>query len=122
MPARWCPTRRGFSVRTHTSGARFDADRVQKCNPAGENRLSSRLRRRLPGEGLGQVPGVDQGEIGALAQVRTGGVGRIAQENDVPKGMLDVHWGDVAYNIALAASGGLAELVARGATAPRGTS
>jgi hypothetical protein len=49
-------------------------------------------------------------------------IGTVAQENDVPKGMLDVHWGDVAYNIALAASGGLAELVARGAPAPRGTS
>jgi hypothetical protein len=49
-------------------------------------------------------------------------IGTVAQENDVPKGILDGHWGDVAYNVALAASGGLAELVARGTPAPRGTS
>lgn len=45
-------------------------------------------------------------------------IGTVGQENDVPKGLLDGPWGDVAYNIALAAGDGLMQLVARGAPPP----
>jgi hypothetical protein len=45
-------------------------------------------------------------------------LGTVAQENDVPKGELDGPWGDVAYNVAVAASGGLMQLVARAAPPP----
>lgn len=44
-----------------------------------------------------------------------GEVGTVAQENDIPPGRLDGPWGDVAYSIAIAAEGGVAELVDRGA-------
>ncbi len=42
-------------------------------------------------------------------------IGTAGQENDVPRGLLDGPWGDLAYNIALAAGDGLMQLVARGA-------
>lgn len=49
-------------------------------------------------------------------------IGTVGQENDVPKGLLDGPWGDVAYSVALAAGDGLAQLVARGAPERKGTS
>ncbi len=49
-------------------------------------------------------------------------IGTVGQENDVPRGMLDGPWGDLAYNIAIAAGDGLAQLIARGGPAPRGSS
>lgn len=49
-------------------------------------------------------------------------IGTVGLENDVPKGMLDGPWGDLAYNVALAAGDGIAQLVARGAPDRRGTS
>lgn len=42
-------------------------------------------------------------------------IGTVGQENDVPRGMLDEAWGEIAYNVAVAASEGLAQLIARGA-------
>jgi hypothetical protein len=47
-------------------------------------------------------------------------IGTVGQENDVPKGLLDGPWGDVAYSVAIAAADGLAQLIARGA--PEGKS
>jgi hypothetical protein len=44
-----------------------------------------------------------------------GEIGTVAQENDVPTGLLDGAWGDVAYNVAVAAQDGIMALVARGA-------
>jgi len=40
-------------------------------------------------------------------------IGTVGQENDVPSGMLEGPWGDIAYTVALAASDGLMQLVAR---------
>jgi hypothetical protein len=48
-----------------------------------------------------------------------GEVGQVAQENDVPHGRLDGPWGDVAYSVAMAAEGGIMQLVARGAPPPK---
>ena len=48
-----------------------------------------------------------------------GEIGTVGQENDVPKGMLDGAWGDVAYTVAIAAGDGLMQLVARGAPPPK---
>jgi hypothetical protein len=42
-------------------------------------------------------------------------IGTADQENDVPKGLLDGPWGDLAYNVAVAVGDGLMQLVARGA-------
>jgi hypothetical protein len=42
-------------------------------------------------------------------------VGQVAQENDIPRGRLDGPWGDVAYSVAMAAEGGIMQLVDRGA-------
>ena len=42
-------------------------------------------------------------------------IGTVAQENDVPTGLLDGAWGDVAYTVAVAAQDGIMALVARGA-------
>ena len=42
-------------------------------------------------------------------------IGTVGQENDVPKGMLDGAWGDLAYSVAVSAGDGLMALVARGA-------
>jgi hypothetical protein len=47
-------------------------------------------------------------------------IGTVGQENDVPKGLLDGPWGDVAYSVAIAAADGLVQLIARGA--PEGKS
>jgi hypothetical protein len=41
-------------------------------------------------------------------------IGTVGMENDVPKGLLDGPWGDLAYTVALAAGDGLMQLVARG--------
>ena len=40
-------------------------------------------------------------------------VGTVGQENDVPKGMLDGPWGDVAYSVAIAGADGLIQVIAR---------
>jgi hypothetical protein len=40
-------------------------------------------------------------------------VGTVGQENDVPKGMLDGPWGDVAYSVAIAGADGLLQVIAR---------
>jgi hypothetical protein len=42
-------------------------------------------------------------------------IGQVGQENDVPKGLLDVAWGDVAYMVAVSAEDGIMQLVERGA-------
>jgi hypothetical protein len=47
-------------------------------------------------------------------------IGTVAQENDVPNGLLDGAWGDVAYTVAMAAQDGILALVARGAPAEGG--
>jgi hypothetical protein len=46
-------------------------------------------------------------------------IGTVGQENDVPKGMLDGPWGDVAYSVAIAAGDGLVRLVERGLPSPK---
>jgi len=45
-------------------------------------------------------------------------IGTVGQENDVPAGLLDGAWGDVAYMVAVSAQPGILELVARGAPQP----
>jgi len=46
---------------------------------------------------------------------RDGGeIGTVGQENDVPAGLLDGAWGDVAYTVALAAQDGIMQLISRG--------
>jgi hypothetical protein len=49
-------------------------------------------------------------------------IGTVAQENDVPTGLLDGPWGDVAYTVAVAAQDGIMALVARGTPPPTGKS
>ena len=49
-------------------------------------------------------------------------IGTVGQENDVPAGLLDGAWGDVAYTVAVAAQDGIMTLVARGAPQPAGGS
>jgi hypothetical protein len=44
-------------------------------------------------------------------------IGTVAQENDVPTGLLDGPWGDVAYAVADAAQDGIMALIAGGAPA-----
>ncbi|HEY3912133.1 MAG TPA: hypothetical protein VGM07_19925 [Stellaceae bacterium] len=53
---------------------------------------------------------------------RTNGseIGTVAQENDVPAGLLDGSWGDVAYTVAVAAQSGIMALVDRGSPPPGG--
>jgi hypothetical protein len=49
-------------------------------------------------------------------------IGTVGQENDVPTGLLDGPWGDVAYMVAVSAQDGIMQLVARGAPQPAGKS
>ena len=49
-------------------------------------------------------------------------IGTAVQENDVPAGLLDRAWGDVAYTVALAAQEGIMQLIARGAWRSAGNS
>jgi len=51
-----------------------------------------------------------------------GEIGTVGQENDVPAGLLDGAWGDVAYMVAVSAQDGIMQLVARGAPPPTGKS
>ncbi|MGA8552005.1 MAG: hypothetical protein WB678_17395 [Stellaceae bacterium] len=49
-------------------------------------------------------------------------IGTVAQENDVPAGLLDGSWGDVAYTVAAAAQSGIMEIIARGTRQSAGSS
>ena len=49
-------------------------------------------------------------------------IGTVGQENDVPAGLLDGAWGDVAYMVAVSAQDGIMQLVARGAPPSTGKS
>ena len=49
-------------------------------------------------------------------------IGTVGQENDVPAGLLDGPWGDVAYMVAVSAQDGIMQLVARGAPSTTGKS
>ncbi len=49
-------------------------------------------------------------------------IGTVAQENDIPAGLLNGPWGDVAYTVAVSAQDGIMALVARGAPPPTGRS
>ena len=49
-------------------------------------------------------------------------IGTAVQENDVPAGLLDGRWGDVAYTVAVAAQEGIMQLIAHGAPQPAGSS
>jgi hypothetical protein len=51
-----------------------------------------------------------------------GEIGNVVQENDVPAGLLDGPWGDVAYTVAVAAQGGIMQLIARAAPDGAGNS
>jgi hypothetical protein len=51
-----------------------------------------------------------------------GEIGTVRQENDVPTGLIDGAWGDVAYMVAVSAQAGVMELVARGLPQPAGKS
>jgi hypothetical protein len=51
-----------------------------------------------------------------------GEIGTVAQENDVPAGLLDGAWGDVAYTVAAAAQDGIMALVSRGTPPQSGRS
>jgi hypothetical protein len=49
-------------------------------------------------------------------------IGTVGQENDVPAGLLDGPWGDVAYTVAVAAQDGIMQLISRGAPRSAGNS
>ena len=49
-------------------------------------------------------------------------IGTVGQENDVPVGLLDGAWGNVAYMVAVSPQDGIMELVALGAPQPAGKS
>ena len=51
-----------------------------------------------------------------------GEIGTVGQENEIPAGLLDGPWGDVAYMVAVSAQDGIMELVARGALSATGRS
>jgi hypothetical protein len=51
-----------------------------------------------------------------------GEIGTVGQENDVPTGLLNGPWSDVAYMVAASAQDGIMQLVARGAPQPSGKS
>ena len=45
-------------------------------------------------------------------------IGTVGEENDVPSGLLNGPWGDVAYSVAISAGNGIMALVDRGAPRP----
>jgi hypothetical protein len=49
-------------------------------------------------------------------------IGTVAQENNVPAGLLNGPWGDIAYTVALAAQDGIMQLIARGLPQSAGNS
>ncbi|HZU89148.1 MAG TPA: hypothetical protein VE993_07810 [Stellaceae bacterium] len=52
-----------------------------------------------------------------LSRAGGGEIGTVAQQNDVPAGLLDGPWGNVAWSVAMAAEGGIMALVAHAAPA-----
>jgi hypothetical protein len=73
----------------------LDVDAEVKVDPAKDNKQHVKITWRV---------------------ARAGGneVGQVAQENDVPRGRLDGPWGDVAYSVAMAAEGGILQLLDHG--------
>jgi hypothetical protein len=64
----------------------------------------------------------DKQHVKIVWRVRTASgaeIGTVGQENDVPRRFLSGGWGDLAPVIALAAGDGVAQLVARGISAPK---
>jgi hypothetical protein len=55
-----------------------------------------------------------------LSRVDGGEIGTVAQQNDVPAGLLDGPWGNIAWSIAEAAKDGILQLVAHAAPAATG--
>jgi hypothetical protein len=53
------------------------------------------------------------GIVWRLARAGGGEIGTVAQQNDVPAGLLDGPWGNVAWSVAVAAQEGIAQLLAR---------
>ena len=51
-----------------------------------------------------------------------GKIGTVGQESDVPAGLLDGAWGDVANMVAVSAQDGIMQLVSRGAPSSTGKS
>jgi hypothetical protein len=51
-----------------------------------------------------------------------GEIGTVEQQNDVPSGLLDGPWGNVAWSVAVAAQGGITRLVARAGATKNGAS
>lgn len=49
-------------------------------------------------------------------------IGTVGQENNVPPGLLDGPWGNVAWSVAVAAEGGIAQLLAHAAAMKSGAS
>jgi hypothetical protein len=56
----------------------------------------------------------------SLARADGSEIGRVNQENKVPAGSLDGAWGVTAYDVALAATGGIVELLKRAQELPAG--
>src|SRR5579875_2115318 len=53
------------------------------------------------------------GIVWRLARAGGGEIGTVAQQNDVPAGLLDGPWGNIAWSVAVAAQEGIAQLLAR---------
>ena len=70
----------------------------------------------LDGEVTVKPVNADKQHVKILWRVRRSDgveVGTVGQENDVPKGMLDGPWGDIAYSVAIAGADGLMQVIAR---------
>jgi hypothetical protein len=114
---------------------RVAIEKISGAPGDGNTALARALAAVLPGDGIAIVGASDKPDLaidGAVTLTpgsggkehvalvwhvhRPGGgdIGTVGQQNDVPEGLLDGKWGDLAYNIAIAASDGIIQLVARG--------
>ena len=120
---------------TAAAGPRVAIGKINGAPGDGNAALARALAAVLPRDGVAIVAAGDKPDLmidGTVALTpatagqehvalvwrvrRPGGgqIGTVGQQNDVPKGLLDGKWGDLAYNIAIAASDGIVQLVARG--------
>jgi len=83
----------GFLVQENTEGAAFAVQGLVAVVPAG-------------------IAGKQRVEIQWVVSRRDGNeLGRVLQLNEIPAGLLDRHWGDVAYAAASEASGGVRQVI-----------
>jgi len=116
-PVTGAPGDGGHSLTLAIGDALHRAGIALKANPGDKEnfRLGAQVQ-----VGRAQDGKQDVKVVWSLSRADGGEIGRVNQENAVPAGSLDGPWGDTAFDVALAATAGIVELIQRAQLAPGG--